>query len=538
MKKLILLCVPLLLCADNFQELVNLANNSLQVKQQQEQIRIQQTNVSSSKAANYGSLNLQYSATHLQQNPTIKINIGGIKQKIQSGMRNNYSGAIVYSYPLFHGFAINATIEQSKLQLIKEKLSLKNIKRVLVLKMARLYASIYAQQKLISALQFSKQAVLSAKNQIDMSYKQGLTDRHEVDNMNAKYYAVIADIHQAKSTRDELLATLSYIVNQNVSKIGSLPPVKLLDFNHPSIASRADVLAIQKELNMADEGIKLAKSRFYPTVNLQVAAKRVANLAMLNKNYYQNKNQSFIGIDIKYNLFSGGADKAQLQASQLRKLKTDTFYHDYLNNATTTYNNDLKQFNTLRFELTAAVQEETASASYYSYMAARLQQGLINSVDLNYAISQLATSKAKIAQIQANLFDTYEMLILDGNLTQQSGAKIINFTSNTISSDTQTKPIVFVQHVNTSVVKKLPLHVKIDTLKCSVTAWRVFVRSKPLEGKIQNVWRDGHPFIATIKLKLQNGSSWFKISQDCYHNHCTLLQKPLWISTNYAICKN
>lgn len=425
MKKLILLCIPLLLCADNFQELVNLANNSLKIKQQQEQIKIEQANVSVKKAQNYGTLNLEYSATHFQQNPTIKISIAGPKREIQSGMRNNYSGAIVYSYPLFHGFAIDANIEASKLQVIKDKLSLKNIKRVLVLKIAKLYASIYAQQELIDALQFSKKAVLSAKNQIDMFYKQGLTDRHEVYNMNAKYYAIVANIHQANSTKNELLATLSYIVNQKISSISSLPAIKLLHFNHPSIASRADLLAIRQELNIADEGVKLAKSRFYPTVNLQVAAKRVANLAMLNKNYYQNKNQSYIGISIKYNLFSGGSDEAQLQASQLQKLKTDTFYHDYLNDATTSYNNDLKQFKALRFELTAAQKEKIASASYYSYMAARFKQGLINSVDLNYAISQLASSKAKIAQIQANLFYMYETLILDGNLASQPNAKII-----------------------------------------------------------------------------------------------------------------
>lgn len=534
MKKLILLCIPLLLCADNFQELVHLANHSLKMKQQKEQIKIQQANVKVSKAQNYGTLNLQYNATRFEQNPTIKINIAGAKQKIQSGKRSNYSGALVYSYPLFHGFAIDANIARSKLQLIKERLTLKNIKRVLVLKLARLYASVYAQQKLIDALEFSKQAVLSAKNQIDMSYRQGLIDRHEVDNMNAKYYAVIADIHQAKSTKDELLAILSYIVNHNITTIGQLPPVKLLNFNHPSIATRADVMAIQQELNIADEGIELAKSRFYPTVNLQVAARRVANLAMLNKNYYQNKNQSYIGIEIKYNLFSGGADKAQMQASQLQKLKTDTFYHDYLNDATTTYYNDLKQFNTLKFELKAAIQEKIASESYYSYMAARFQQGLVNSVDLNYAISQLASSKAKIAQIQANLFYTYETLVLDGNLANQPNAAILQFDDNSSSLNVPVKPVTPKIHTSVLAVKKVPLHVKV--LKCTVTAQKVFIRSRPLNGSIKNVWIAGHPFTAKLATTLQK--SWLQISQDCYHNHCVVVKKPLWVSARYAVCKD
>lgn len=414
MKKALLLCIPFLLWADNYQDLTTLVDNSLKIKQVKEQVDIQKARVSISKAKNYGSLDLNYNATYLQDNPTMSIQHSGT---FQAGMKDNYMGEIVYSYPLFSGFAISGDIDKAKLSLIKEELNLKNTKRVLTLKTARLYSLIYTQKKLIKALLFSKEAILSAKKQVQLSYKVGLMDKHEVDDIDAKYYDIIAQIKEAQSNKKTLLANLSYLLNSKIDSIGGLPAMKQIDFTTPHIASRADLLAISKELEIDSADIKIAKSRFYPTVNVQAALKREANLALLNKNYYQNVNKSYVTIGVSYNFFSGGADKAQLEAARIKKLSTGTFYDDYFQEATTNYKNTLDQYQTLQFQRTAAQKEKVARKSYYSYIYARFKQGLVNSIDLNYAISQLAASKAKLARIQADIFFLYETLLLDGHFS-------------------------------------------------------------------------------------------------------------------------
>ncbi len=415
MKKMILLSIPFMLFAYSFQELTSLVNNSLIIKQQRQYIKIQKAKIGISKAKNYGSLDASYNATYFQDSPAIKINIAGTKEIIQSGLKDNYIGAITYSYPLFNGFAINANINKAKLHFIKAKLKLKDDKRVLILNIAKLYSLIYAKKELIKALQFSKIALLNAKSQIKLSFIQGLVDMHEVDNINAKYYELIAKLQNIKTQKNNLLRTLSYLVNKQILSISTLPTLKKVNFLIPRISSRADVLVIQKELAIDNQNIKIAKSRFYPTVEAQVAIKRVANLVQLNKNYYQNKNQSYVAIEIKYNIFNGDADKSTLEAKELQKLSTTTFYDNYLKNILKNYYNNVNNYKALKIRLTAVQKAKIASKSYFTYMQARFKQGLISSIDLNYAISELAKSNAEVAQIKADLFFLHETLLLNGN---------------------------------------------------------------------------------------------------------------------------
>ena len=418
--KVLGLFFPVFLMGENFDELVKFINNSNIVKIYEKNIAIQKEKLNQAKAKNLGQLDLEYDYMYLFDRPVMKMNnpqpiaaqnAGSapiyplIYKKIHStlnvGKKNNFVGKLTYSYPIFTGFLITNFIKIEKLNLIKERLKLNNIKRDLKLKVAKIYAGIYALNKKIDALNEAKKALLSARDKANALYKEGLINKSTLDEIDAKYYEIKANIDETKSNRNSLLNLLSYLVNKKINSIDNLPSIKLLK---PNFLNRPDVKEIQNTLKIASKNINIQKSNFYPKVYFQAGIKKEATDVTLNNNDYRNVDNSFVAVSIKYNIFNGGSDKAKLQEAKLEKLKALIFYKDYLNKVKTDYKNDLLNLNAFKKRLISANKEVNARDSYYEYIRAKFNEGLADVTDLNSAIAKLSEAKAKRDYIKSQIF--------------------------------------------------------------------------------------------------------------------------------------
>ena len=62
---------------------------------------------------------------------------------------------------------------------------------------------------------------------------------------------------------------------------------------------------------------------------------------------------------------------------------------------------------------------------------------------------------------------------------------------------------------------------------------KIFIRTKPIDGKRVDVWARGHRFVAGEERNV-NGRIWVSIVEDCKQNdECEKLEKPLWVSKKY-----
>ncbi len=415
------------LFGENFIQIRKKITNSLKYKMQEKKIKIFEEKLKSIKAKNYGSLNLEYNAVHLFKQPVMKMNsiepvavnpstntliYKEIHTELPMADKNHFTGVLKYSYPLFTGFAITNMIEKSKLEVIKEKINLENVKRVLTLNAAKLYSNIYALKAKINALEKAKEALLSAKEKAESFYKEGLLNKSSVDEIDAKYYEIVALIQEIEAQKNSLLNLLSYLINKKISKIDG---IKVEKYNlPPKFENRPDVKAIKETLKIKDKDIELAKSKYYPQIGLEVGIKREADNVVLTDNDYQNIDKSYVALGIKYNLFDGGVKKATLEMAKLAKTTQIIYYNDYLNQIKTEYQNDLNTLKALFMRLKAAKEEIKARESYYEYIRAKFDEGLADSTDLNDAIAKLAEARAKKEAIKAQIFFLNVKLKLNG----------------------------------------------------------------------------------------------------------------------------
>ena len=420
MKWKVILLLPLFINAESFNDLIKLIDNSNIIKIYKKNIKIQKEKLNQAKAKNYGKFDLEYDYMYLFDRPVMKMNspqpiaaknLGNaplyplvykdiyLKQEI--GKKNNFIGALIYSYPIFTGFAISNLIDIEKLNLIKEKLKLQNIKRNMKLQIAKIYASIYALNKKIYALNEAKKALLLAKEKAKALYKEGLINKPTLDEIDAKYYEIEAKEDEAKANKKTLLNTLNYMLNAKISSISYLPKINI---KKPNFLKRPDVKELKKTLKIAIKNINLQKSNFYPKIYFQAAFKKEATNATLNNNDYRNVDNSFLALSIKYNIFDGGESRAKLQEAKLEKAKAYIFYRDYLNKVKTEYKNDLLALKAFQKRLISANKEIKARKSYYEYIKAKFEEGLADVTDLNSAIAKLAKAKANKEYIKSQIF--------------------------------------------------------------------------------------------------------------------------------------
>ncbi len=410
-----------LLNAENYNQLVKLINNSNIVKIYQKNIEIQKEKLKEAKAKNYGKLDVEYDYIHLFDRPQLKLNspqpvaaenLGtsapyypliykNIKTTIIAGKKNNFAGELKYSYPIFTGYAITNFIDIEKLNLIKSKLKLQNLKRNLKIQVAQIYAGIYALTKKIYALKEAQKALLSAKEKANALYKEGLINKSTVDEIDAKYFEIQAQVDDVTVKKKSLFNTLSYILNKKITSISSIPKIKLLK---PKFLNRPDIKEIKKTLKIASRNINIQKSLFYPKIFFQMGLKEEATDVTLNNNNYKNVNNSYIALSLQYNIFNGGADKAKIQEAKLNKIKAYIYFRDYLNKVKTNYKNDILNIVALNKRLFSANKEIAARKSYYEYIRAKFNEGLADVTDLNSAIAKLASAKAKKDYIKSQIF--------------------------------------------------------------------------------------------------------------------------------------
>ncbi|NPA11949.1 MAG: TolC family protein [Epsilonproteobacteria bacterium] len=427
MKKLLII-LPLIAMAENFNDIRTGIENSLKYKLAKTKVEIYKKRLKSAKAKNYGELNFEYSALHLFSTPQMKLSMPqpvGVDEKsamliykevqasLPVGDNDRYFGALTYSYPIFTGYAITNLIDKSKLELIKSKLELNNVKRELLLNAANLYSMIYAIKYQIKALLSAKAALLSAKNKALGFYQEGLINKTAVEEINAKYYEIIADIKNLQAQKISLLNTLSYLVNKKIKKIEGIIDLNKISFN-PQFDKRPDVKAIKESLKISQKDIALAKSKLYPQLMLEASLKRESDNFVLSKNDYQNKDKSFVGIFLRYNIFDAGARKNAVEMAKTAKLSTLIFYNDYLNKIKTDYQNDKSEYEALFYRLKAAKKEIEARKSYFEYIRAKFNEGLADSSDLNDAIAKLAAARAKMYGLKAKIFFLNVKLKLNG----------------------------------------------------------------------------------------------------------------------------
>ncbi len=323
------------------------------------------------------------------------------------GKTRDFVGELKLSYPLFTGFAISAQIDRSRLEAQRARLKVLDARRNLILNATELYGAIEATEAALRALVQAKKATLSALKKAEGLYKNGLIPPADLYNIKARVYDVDASITEARSRRERLLNQLSYLSGLRVRSIhGAIPlssPPASTALKQEAYRKRSDLRALQTLLRIDDAQIRLAESRYYPTVGVAAALKRHGDTLALDGDGYTNADRSYVGVDLSWNLFNGGSDRHTVEAARYKKLSAASSFLDYRRRVATEIDNAYAQLRALRSKLKSATMRVQAQKEYYKLTRGRFDNQLASADELSRSIADLANAKAKKAAIESSI---------------------------------------------------------------------------------------------------------------------------------------
>ncbi len=388
--------------------------HSTVVKQSQAQMELAQASREESSSAQYGSIDLVGSYTHFNLPRTLVPLTPAtilVDPKAVATTKNLWSTGLMYSIPLFTGFAQTRQVEMDSIatRLSQSKLSL--TKEQLAFNVASLYLSILALQDMTFAQTKHVEALKKLKNTISNEVKFG--KKAQIDLLKAEndLYGNISYLEVIKGNIAITKASLASLVGMD--RIETIKPIKVAvkkpNYSINGLLSKTSsldkVLIADLNLKKAGKGIEKSESSMLPQVSLSsyygynYGENDPSNL--YSGEFESEKNWQ-IGVNAKWTLYDFGKRDAATQKAKIAHMQAELDKQQTLL--------DLKKF---LIEASEKMKQEYANyRSNVKQLAlakksekienVRYHNGVSTINDLLYAKSQTHLASAKLIESKYN----------------------------------------------------------------------------------------------------------------------------------------
>ena len=327
--------------------------------------------------------------------------------------------------PLFQGFRIKNNIEISQEFLKSQSYTTAHIKEQIALRVTEMFAKLYQSNQTIQL--FEENLKVSKQREKDFSnlVKNGLLAKNDLLKVQLQSSNIQLALDNASKNLN--------IVNFQLANMLQLPENTIIDIDIESIkvetaksqlqnfeGSRNDLEALNFQQKVSETNVKLAKSSYYPSVNLVGGY-----IALDLKNALQVTNAVNVGLGISYDVASifkndknvKLAENKANQAKQSFKILSEKIKEEQFE-ADENYKLSVKQNKVY-------AEAITQSAENFRIIKDKYNNGLSNTNDLLEADAQQLNAKINLALAQADLALRYYQ-------NQFAAGKLINsFNLNT-----------------------------------------------------------------------------------------------------------
>ena len=327
--------------------------------------------------------------------------------------------------PLFQGFRIKNNIEISQEFLKSQSYTTAHIKEQIALRVTEMFAKLYQSNQTIQL--FEENLKVSKQREKDFSnlVENGLLAKNDLLKVQLQSSNIQLALDNASKNLN--------IVNFQLANMLQLPENTIIDIDIESIkvetaksqlqnfdGSRNDLEALYLQQKVSETNVKLAKSSYYPSVNLVGGY-----IALDLKNALQVTNAVNVGLGISYDVASifkndknvKLAENKANQAKQSFKILSEKIKEEQFE-ADENYKLSVKQNKVY-------AEAVTQSAENFRIIKDKYNNGLSNTNDLLEADAQQLNAKINLALAQADLALRYYQ-------NQFAAGKLINsFNLNT-----------------------------------------------------------------------------------------------------------
>jgi outer membrane protein TolC len=174
-----------------------------------------------------------------------------------------------------------------------------------------------------------------------------------------------------------------------------------------ALAHRPDHLRAEYSLKRSQAGVGAAKAKFFPDVNLfaTVDGNRTSDLGFEDDNFGDS-----VGLNITYNLFQGGADRARLTEARSQQKEAENNLQQSKITITSEVRDAISQLEAVQAQVVLQRQNVTLAQQNRDLVDAEYAAGEASLVRLNEAQRELTTAKARLALALVSLHQAWHNL--------------------------------------------------------------------------------------------------------------------------------
>lgn len=322
------------------------------------------------------------------------------------------------SMPIFSGFKLNNSIKAGENSLEAAKLNAQNSKEKVVLQTIQDYLNLYKARKTVDLVQESLKSAQQRVKDFSAMEQNGLLARNDLLKAQLQESNVQLSLEEAKKNAE--------ILNYKLAVSLKLPEDTQIETSDSDLAqaglmeteaaiSRSDLEALQFEEKAAENGIKVAKGNYYPSIAL------VGGYVALDlQNALTVSNAMNIGVGVSYNLSEIFKNKSEVK---LAESKAEELKHsiDLVSDKIKVQVKNARQDYKLaqkKFDVYSKSQEQ--AIENYRIVKDKYDNGLMDTNDLLEADVQQLQAKINLAYAKANIAQKYyELRQAQGKLTNE-----------------------------------------------------------------------------------------------------------------------
>lgn len=322
------------------------------------------------------------------------------------------------SMPIFSGFKLKNSIKAGENSLEAAKLNAKNSKENVALQTIQDYLNLYKARKTVDLVQESLKSAQQRVKDFSAMEQNGLLARNDLLKAQLQESNVQLSLEEAKKNAEILNYKLAVSLKlpedtQIATSDSDLAQAGLMEAE--AGISRSDLEALQFQEKAAENGIKVAKGNYYPSIAL------VGGYVALDlQNALTVSNAMNIGVGVSYNLSEIFKNKSEVK---LAESKAEELKHsiDLVSDKIKVQVKNARQDYKLaqkKFDVYSKSQEQ--AIENYRIVKDKYDNGLMDTNDLLEADVQQLQAKINLAYAKANITQKYyELRQAQGKLTNE-----------------------------------------------------------------------------------------------------------------------
>ncbi|MGB5986188.1 MAG: TolC family protein [Desulfobacterales bacterium] len=165
------------------------------------------------------------------------------------------------------------------------------------------------------------------------------------------------------------------------------------ELRRQALVNRSELSAAEATLGITDKQIKLARSDYWPSIDLEAATLRFEQDPVSERIL---DDSTYVGANLTWMLYDGGLRRAQIAEARAVNRQAELQYRDLVKQVLLQVEDAFRQFSTQQNTLAALEDQLQFAEENYQAVTKQFENGLANSVDVVDANTLLVTAQQQL----------------------------------------------------------------------------------------------------------------------------------------------